>query len=103
MNPDPHTWTQSRAAGKLYELEQRMNQIQQKKHLEIPEKQQKTPKKRTPGQKRNDRIMKKSHVHMNDLRSRKNKFGNKGKINKSQTSNAWKEARRRAKKEMGMK
>ena len=103
MNPEPHTWTQSRAAGKLYELEQRINEIHAKKDLEISKKSPSSPKKRTPGQKRNDRIMKKSHVHMKQLTARTNKYGKKGTINKSQRSAAWKEARRRAKKEMGMK
>lgn len=103
MNPDPHTWTQSRAAGKLYELEQRLNQIQQESPISKTEKEPKTPKKRTPGQKKNDRIMKKSHVHMAQLKARTNKYGKKGTINKSQKSAAWKEARRRAKKEMGIK
>ena len=103
MNPEAHTWTQSRAAGKLYELEQRLNSLHQ---VEAPTPDEKMPKpkpKRTAPQKRNDKIMKKSHVHLADLKTRKNKFGNKGTINKSQKSNAWKEARRRAKKEMGLK
>lgn len=103
MNTDPHTWTQSRAAGKLYELEQRLNGMQSPSRELIDESKPKSKPKRTAPQKRNDKIMKKSHVHLADLKSRKNKFGTKGTINKSQKSNAWKEARRRAKKEMGLK
>lgn len=103
MNPDPHTWTQSRAAGKLYELEQRINAMGQAPAMEVQADTPKAKPKRTPGQKRNDRIMRKSHVHMANLKSRTNKYGKKGTINKSQMSAAWKEARRRAKKEMGIK
>ena len=103
MNPDPHSWTQSRAAGKLYELEQRLNALHSPvAPAETSQPVKKRPK-RTPGQKKNDRIMKKQHVHLADLKNRKNKYGNKGTINKSQKSNAWKEARRRAKKELGIK
>jgi len=103
MNPEPHTWTQSRAAGKLYELEQRINAMGQETPNSKTENEPKPKPKRTPGQKKNDRIMKKSHVHMKNLTARTNKYGKKGTINKSQKSAAWKEARRRAKKEMGMK
>ena len=103
MNPDPHTWTQSRAAGKLYELEQRLNQLHQVSTVETtPETPKKKPK-RTANQKKNDKIMKRSHVHRAQLKARTNKYGKKGTINKSQSSAAWKEARRRAKKELGMK
>ncbi len=103
MNPDPHTWTQSRAAGKLYELEQRINALGQPPSVEVAAEKPKPKPKRTPNQKKNDRIMKKSHVHMANLKARTNKYGKKGTINKSQKSAAWKEARRRAKKEMGIK
>ena len=102
MNPDPHTWTQSRAAGKLYELEQRLNAMQSSPALEsVVEKPKK--RKRTAKQRQNDRIMKKTHVHLKQLKARTNKFGKKETINKSQTGAAMKEARRRAKKEMGIK
>jgi hypothetical protein len=100
---EPHAWTQSRAAGKIYELEQRMNGIQSVKAPESAPKASKSRPKRTANQRRNDRIMKKSHVHRADLRSRTNKYGKKGTINKSQNAAAWKEARKRAKKEMGVK
>jgi hypothetical protein len=102
VNPDPHTWTQSRAAGKLYELEQRLNAMQTPQEASVPAA---TPKKRkrTAKQRQNDRIMKKTHVHLKQLKARTNKFGKKGTINKSQTGAAMKEARRRAKKEMGIK
>ena len=100
---EPHAWTQSRAAGKIYELEQRMNGIQQEKTPITQEKKPKPAKRRSQGQRQNDRIMKKSHVHRAQLKARTNKYGKKGTINKSQNSAAWKEARRRAKKEMGVK
>ena len=103
MQPDPHSWTQSRAAVKLYELEQRINDIGQKPQVQEGEEPPKTPRKRTPGQKKNDKIMKKQHVHLATLKARTNKFGKKGAINKSSRSAAFKEARRRAKRELGMK
>lgn len=103
MNPDPHTWTQSRAAGKLYELEQRLNDMGQKAEVSAPAREEKKPLKRTPGQKKNDKIMRKQHVHLATLKARTNKYGKKGTINKSSRSAAFKEARRRAKKELGIK
>ena len=103
MNPDPHTWTQSRAAGKLYELEQRLNQLHQVSAPETAVTETKKKPKRTSNLKKNARIMKRSHVHRAQLKARTNKYGKKGTINKSQNSAAWKEARRRAKKEMGVK
>ena len=103
MNPDPHTWTQSRAAGKIYELEQRLNQVQTTPQASEPAKVAKSKPKRTVNQRRNDKIMKRSHVHRAQLKARTNKYGKKGTINKSQNAAAWKEARRRAKKELGMK
>lgn len=97
---EPHTWTQSRAAGKLYELEQRLNSLTSASH--VPQSPAAQPKKkRTAAQKRNDRVMKKAHVHLKNLKARTNKYGKKGNINKSQKSAAMKEAIKRAKKELG--
>jgi len=98
MNPDPHQWTQSRAAGKLYELEQRLNAMHTSSSPAVTAAPQK--KKRTAAQRRNDRMMKKAHVHLKNLKGRTNKYGKKGNINKSQKSAAMKEAIKRAKKEL---
>ena len=103
MNPDPHTWTQSRAAGKIYELEQRLNQVQTTPQAAEPAKAAKSKPKRTVNQRRNDKVMKRSHVHRAQLKARTNKYGKKGTINKSQNGAAWKEARSRGKIELGMK
>tara|TARA_Y100001938_G_scaffold87241_1_gene119584 strand:+ start:837 stop:1151 length:315 start_codon:yes stop_codon:yes gene_type:complete len=103
MNPDPHSWTQSRAAGKLYELEQRLNNLSappsNQTSLAAQEPNAK-PKRRTAKQKKNDRIMKRAHVHRKTLTARKNKFGKAGVINPSQRGPAMKEAIRRARREL---
>ena len=69
MNPDPHTWTQSRAAGKIYELEQRLNQVQTTPQAAEPAKAAKSKPKRTVNQRRNDKVMKRSHVHRAQLKA----------------------------------